>query len=629
MVFGDADTFAGSLDVIAHEMSHGVTGYSAKLVYRNQSGAINEAMSDIFGEMVEDRTNGNNDWLMGSGLSRPFRSMADPNRFGHPAKMSQFVNTTQDSGGVHINSGIINHAFYQLAQGLPGAIGKRDAERIFYRALTEHLTKDSQFIDLRLAAITSANELFGANSAQSRKTAEAFDAVEIFGAAPTPQEPPIPVVIGPDSTIFVYKDPSNGAFFLGRKETTGDGALGSQLSTFSVLNTRPSVSSDGSVAVFVDSLRDVCLILTNASEDETCLDLPRQNIRVSSVGMSPDGVLFGFVLFGSDGTPEPDIVVVNADTGASERFEVATPSYDGAALSTVEFADAMAFTADGQFLVYDALNLIIADGSPWEAWSIYALDLNSGEVFSVIPPIEGLDVAWPSLGHTSDNLMVFEAYDSSTGESGVITSDLADGTLVVADIVTGAEAVPSYTGDDRAIVYAAGASNPNGSNLMKLNLGPDHITPVGSRALWIEAAGFPVIYRRGTYQGPTTQPGALSFTSSAFNGVEGSTVTITVMRSAGNKGAASVNYSTSNGSATAGVDFQSATGTLTWADGDDEAKTFQVRLLTDSAAESAETLTLSLAGANGASIGSPSTSTLTIANSAAPPTSGRRRGVRR
>ena len=168
MFFGDADTYAGSLDVVGHEMTHGVTSKTAALIYQDQSGALNEAISDIFGEMVENFVQGTNDWIIGSRLTNAFRNMQDPSSKeffpGHPfpSTMSQFISSSdpvlanfvnKDSGGVHLNSGIINHAYYLLAQGETGAIGRADSERIFYRALTMHLTKNSQFLDARIACI--------------------------------------------------------------------------------------------------------------------------------------------------------------------------------------------------------------------------------------------------------------------------------------------------------------------------------------------------------------------------------------------------------------------------------------------------------------------------------------------
>lgn len=199
ILFGDAYPYAGAYDVVAHEMTHGVIQHSANLIYQDQSGALNEAFSDIFGQAVEARIEGSADWIVGDDLGNPIRSMENPGEFAiegrpYPSKMSELVGPGdplldripgRDSGGVHINSGIVNRAFYLLAEGLPGAIGMSDAERIFYRALTLHLTSNAQFLDARLACIQSARELFGEGSPQEQRTVEAFDEVEIFDEAPT------------------------------------------------------------------------------------------------------------------------------------------------------------------------------------------------------------------------------------------------------------------------------------------------------------------------------------------------------------------------------------------------------------------------------------------------------------
>ena len=205
MRIGDADAFAASLDVMAHEVAHGVTGTSANLEYVNQSGALNEAFSDVFGEMVEFFQFGANDWLVGTSMRNRLRSMRDPNSINNqPARMSQFRNlpADNDNGGVHINSGIINHAYYLLAEGLQGGIGRADAEKIFYRMLTVYLMKNSNFIDARLAAVRSARDLFSDGSVQAQRTAAAFDAVEIFDTQPMPPPRDPPKVEAADSDSF-------------------------------------------------------------------------------------------------------------------------------------------------------------------------------------------------------------------------------------------------------------------------------------------------------------------------------------------------------------------------------------------------------------------------------------------
>lgn len=232
MIFGDGQRYAGSLDTVGHELTHGVTDHASKLVYQDQSGALNEALSDIFGEAVEARTLGRADWLKGDELSGdPIQNYADPRSaeqmegVPNPSKMSEFVQMTEDNGGVHINSSIINHCFFLLAEGMNGSIGITDAEKIFYRANTVHLVQNSQFIDCRLACVRSAEELFGANSTQAQATAAAFDAVEIFDGGtvpvpdptpqpePTPNPTPAPAPNGDDS--FEDNDTADSAASIG------------------------------------------------------------------------------------------------------------------------------------------------------------------------------------------------------------------------------------------------------------------------------------------------------------------------------------------------------------------------------------------------------------------------------
>lgn len=619
MVFGDGLSFAASLDVIAHEMAHGVTSHSANLVYEGQSGAINEAMSDVFGEMAEARFFGTNDWLMGThiGGDGPIRSMADPNLFNDPAKMSQYINTVEDNGGVHINSGIINRAFYLLAEGMNGAIGRIDAERIFYRALTQHLTRDSQFIDMRLAAITSARELFGETSNQAIKTAQAFDGVEIFLAAETPEEPPIPPVVGLDSTLFLYIDGADS--FLGRREGA-DPEEGVQLSDIPAADTRPAVTGDGLIGAFVSEDHDICLFLTNGSTVD-CVGFPEDGFLVSSVGMAPDSSRFGFVLLGEDGEPEPNLFIVGLETDEFRAFDLSIPTNDGEQRSSVAYADAMTFSADGDFLVYDALNVVeTSDGEPWSAWSIYALDIDRGFVVDLVPAIQGLDIGYPALGHTSDDLLTFEVYDPVTDEATVFAADLDIGFVAEVGSTQSAVTSPAYTGADLSIVYAVNANNPSGSDLVLQKLAPNQISPSGALTSWIDNAMYGVPYRRGTYSGPTTTPGKIVFASSIFGAKEGSAVTITVLRSGGSKGPLSVTFATSSGTATSGQDFTATSGTLSWADGDAQPKSFLVRISADELREGYENANVKLTGS---AVGSLANATINIEN-----VKGRRRGAR-
>lgn len=173
MIYGDGDgrTFielSGANDIVAHEITHGVTQETANLVYQDQPGALNESFSDVFGYFVDD-----NDWLMGEDVYTPgqkgdaLRSMSHPSYYNQPEHMNNYVKTNSDNGGVHTNSGIPNKAAYLTIN----KIGKQQAQQIYYRALTQYLTSTADFSDARNALIQSAYDLYGRNTAEQISTA--------------------------------------------------------------------------------------------------------------------------------------------------------------------------------------------------------------------------------------------------------------------------------------------------------------------------------------------------------------------------------------------------------------------------------------------------------------------------
>mgnify|MGYP001256342876 CR=1 FL=1 len=513
MAFGDAEPYAASLDVVGHELTHGVTEKTAGLVYKDQSGALNEAFSDIFGEMVEARTTaGNHDWKVGSQLGAALRDMRNPSSIliqaglPYPSRMSQFIQTSQDNGGVHLNSSIINRAYYLLAEGLPNAVGLAAAERIFYRTLTTKLVKQSRFVDCRIGAIASAEELFGAGSAQARATADAFDAVEIFGSAGTPAPQPAPAIEGDDATLFVYATPGTGALFLGRREDAfGDPSEGVPLSQFDVGPARPSVSADGSLAAFVDSVDDVCVIDTAGVDEEVCAGVPG---TVYSVAMSPDASRFAFVLRDGFGDPTNAITVVDIASNTEQDFPLVAPLIDGGTIDVIT-ASTMDFTRDGSVIVYDAFNVVsLADGTRVGLWSIYALELDTGNVYTLVEPTPGLDIANPALAHTTDRWLTFEAVDSVAGTTTIFTLDTFSGDFGGVFQVSDAQilAAPCFTGDDGAVVFSAADATQTGASLFVRNLASDHLNGTGGVGTWLSDAALGVVYRRGDV--PETPPPA-------------------------------------------------------------------------------------------------------------------------
>ncbi len=186
MVYGDGSgelfikgALTAAKEIVAHELFHGVTTFTADLAYSKQSGALNEHFSDVFGTLVKQRHLGQTadeaDWLIGAGtlvpsLGRALRSMKEPGTAfagdRQPAHMDGYVelpddnDPRNDNGGVHINSGIPNHAFYLLATNLGGqAWGTAGA--IWFRTLTERLEASSQFVDAAEQTVQVAKEMFG------------------------------------------------------------------------------------------------------------------------------------------------------------------------------------------------------------------------------------------------------------------------------------------------------------------------------------------------------------------------------------------------------------------------------------------------------------------------------------
>lgn len=207
LVFGDGDgkvfgRFTKPIDVLGHELAHAVTQYTANLTYSDQSGALNESLSDAFGSCVKQRVLGQDaaaaDWLIGEGIFMPgingraLRSMKapgtaydDPKLGKDPqvASMADYVETTDDNGGVHLNSGIPNKAFYLAATGIGGTTWE-GAGRVWYAALTSGIPADCDFAAFAEATVAAAGE-------HADVVRSAWEAVGVLGTAgPSGGAPP-------------------------------------------------------------------------------------------------------------------------------------------------------------------------------------------------------------------------------------------------------------------------------------------------------------------------------------------------------------------------------------------------------------------------------------------------------
>jgi Zn-dependent metalloprotease len=227
LVFGDGDgrvfgRFTKPIDVLGHELSHAVTQFTANLTYEGQPGALNESISDVFGACIKQRHLGQDaasaDWLVGEGIFVPgingtaLRSMSDPGTaYDDPqlgkdpqvGSMADFVVTTDDNGGVHLNSGIPNRAFVLAARAIGGESWS-GAGRIWYAALTSGLSADSDFATFAAATVAAAGE-------HSAAVQEAWDTVGVTGGAATAQAP------APDTGLVVRVVRSGGFAGLTKK----------------------------------------------------------------------------------------------------------------------------------------------------------------------------------------------------------------------------------------------------------------------------------------------------------------------------------------------------------------------------------------------------------------------------
>jgi Zn-dependent metalloprotease len=204
MVFGDGDgklfnRFTVALEVIGHELTHGVTAHEAALVYMDQSGALDESLSDVFGSLIrqysQKQDSSRADWLIGAGLLAAgvkgvaLRSMKAPGtayndpvlgRDPQPAHMKDYIHTTDDDGGVHLNSGIPNHAFYLAATAIGGNAWEA-AGRIWYETLRDpKLKANANFAAFAKLTVRTAGRLYKAKGKEATAVTQAWKQVGVL-----------------------------------------------------------------------------------------------------------------------------------------------------------------------------------------------------------------------------------------------------------------------------------------------------------------------------------------------------------------------------------------------------------------------------------------------------------------
>ena len=463
IVLGDGQEFlslARGLDVIAHEYTHGVIEYSANFEYQFQSGALHEALADVFGCMI-DRKN----WTMGEDIVRsgpPLRDLANPHAGldSAPATMDEYQNLSinDDLGGVHVNATIPGHAAYMMAEGLSNGIGRDKVEQIFYRALTMHMTSQSNFADCRSATIQSAQELYGAGTPEVQAVTDAWDAVKVTaatsgggGGGGGAQIPPIQ---GPDGLVFLtYDNLANP-----RLAFTSQGTA-YYVSPVSVSLTRSVVIFGGSQVLYVDALNNLREASLSPSDN---YDVPvpgGSNVR--TICGSKDGRYLAF----TDTSMDNRLHLVDLHDAAGDKtFDLYMPSTDGGqTTSLLDHADVIDFDISNTHVVFDALNRFSVSGTAqdYTFWNVGILDIGTGNVTSAVSAQpQGVQVGNPCASSTQDWIIGVDVVDDTAGtcQTRVVNLQTNKTGLVAEQNNTVDLGWPAFNGDDTSVALQYGGA---------------------------------------------------------------------------------------------------------------------------------------------------------------------------
>ncbi|MFN0037835.1 MAG: M4 family metallopeptidase [Saprospiraceae bacterium] len=495
---------ARGLDVGGHEMTHGVVEKTANLLYQGESGALNESFADVFGQMIDGDLN---DWKIGEDVMQPnqpsaLRNLMDPHNgqpsnsgFWQPNHTNEQYNGNQDNGGVHINSGITNRAFYLFASN--AAVGTLKAEQVYYKALRDYLVKSSKFIDCRIAVIQAATDLYGASVANV--AASAFAQVGI-GNAPggnyLGQLTPNP---GTDYVLATSDDGNDLDLVL-----ANTGLVVRKLYTQGIKG-RPSITDNGASLVFVNDASQVIGIDLNYQTNPISFAVSQLSVDPDewrSVAISKDGrFVAGLLEF-----EEPRIYVFDlADPlGAFERLDLYNPTYsEGQITGDVEFADVLEFDYFGEFLMYDAYNALDGVGY-WDVGFVQYWEndqFTDGEnafitkLFTGLP--EKVSIGNPTFAKNSPYIIAFDYIDEiSTLRNDIYgaNSETGDYDVIVAN--NGDLGWPSYSRLDNRIVFEK--ADATGYNLRLQPLAPSKIQPQGATITFVADHYWGVWFANGT-----------------------------------------------------------------------------------------------------------------------------------
>ena len=491
-----------ALDVAGHELTHGVIETTAGLRYIGQSGALNEALADIFGCMI-DRSN----WTIGETVVNPrvypskaLRDLSDPHNGTskdkpgwQPKNMSEYKklpNTTSgDNGGVHINSSIPGHAYYLFAS----VVGKEKAERVFYRTLTTYLSASSQFVDLRIGAKLACEDLHGKESPEMDALIAAFDSVGILDNS-EPFEPvaELPVNPGKEYVLLTAAPVASDGTTL----YIADSSFGSLKSISKrPVSFRPSVSDDGSKVLFVSDKRLIALTLNGDKVTETIID----SSRVWALcAISRDGKHYAAVREKND----TSIYIGSMGKGSVRRYNLNGPKGNQVATGAVN-STALEWNPAGDEVIYDVFNSLAGQGSTLQFWDIGFLrawdvdqdTFGDGSISKLFNNLgDGLSVGNPTFSKNSPNIIAYELIDNLTRTVSVMSMNMENRkTVTVAS--TAYPGYPSFSRLDDKIVFSTISGRDTVVSVVKLK--EDKQTPDGNPSVAIKKMKWPIYFATG------------------------------------------------------------------------------------------------------------------------------------
>ncbi|MFT6811212.1 MAG: bacillolysin [Saprospiraceae bacterium] len=425
---------AASLDVAAHELSHGVIQYTANLTYQNESGALNESFANIFAILIERKNYAIGEDVVNTSVcpSGVLRSLSNPNNGGtrlgdpgwQPSSVSQQYFGSEDEGGVHINSGIPNHAFYLFSSD--SRVGVNVAEAAYFKALRDYLTASSNFKALRRAIGQSIVDLYGNDADILAAFNEAFDAVGIEASSTNEPEPDPEVVyeVNPGEDFIVWYNKETQEINIRFLSTGADQVISQK----GLLN-NPSISDDGRLLLFIGTDRKLYAVIfvwqsPSFSFNEVLLD--QREWR--NVAISRDGEKIA-ALLGNLGNNDFDnqLLIIDLISETEKFFTLTNPTTaQGVSTSNVQYADAIKWDHTIEYVMYDASNSVVRlFNDPINYWDIGFIKVwnnanqnyDEGSIFKLFPSLpENVSIRNPSFSNLSSDRIVLDVLDTNDEE---------------------------------------------------------------------------------------------------------------------------------------------------------------------------------------------------------------------